>query len=103
VEVLQNSCNPGFVKLGQILGKDKLFSYIDKFGFGEKNGIDLNGGYLYTPYVVSDVVGKSLDEAKKLICNFTVITTGEGHTVLEQTPAAGEKVEDMSKVRLLLG
>lgn len=43
LQVLQNSCNPGFVKLGQMLGKDKLFSYIDKFGFGEKTGIDLNG------------------------------------------------------------
>ena len=26
LQVLQNSCNPGFVKLGQLLGKDKLFS-----------------------------------------------------------------------------
>ena len=43
LQVLQNSCNPGFVKLGQLLGKEKLFSYIDKFGFGEKTGIDLTG------------------------------------------------------------
>ena len=43
MEVLQNSCNPGFVKLGQLLGKDRLFSYLDKFGFGEKTGIDLSG------------------------------------------------------------
>lgn len=43
LQVLQNSCNPGFVKMGQLLGKEKLFSYIDKFGFGEKTGIDLNG------------------------------------------------------------
>ena len=43
LEVLQNSCNPGFVKLGQLLGKERLFSYINKFGFGEKTGIDLNG------------------------------------------------------------
>ena len=101
MEVLQNSCNPGFVKLGQLLGKDKLFSYLDKFGFGEKTGIDLsgegrgiifplskvgdlelvttafgqgisvtpiqqvsavsavvNGGYLYTPYVVNNILEK---------------------------------------------
>lgn len=29
--------------LGQKLGKEKLFEYIDKFGFGKKTGIDLNG------------------------------------------------------------
>ena len=43
LEVVQNSCNPGFVMLGQKLGKEKLFSYIEKFGFGKKTGIDLNG------------------------------------------------------------
>ena len=43
LEVLQNSCNPGFVKLGQLLGKERLFSYINKFGFGEKTGVDLSG------------------------------------------------------------
>ena len=41
LEVVQNSCNPGFVELGERLGKDKLFEYIKKFGFGEKTGIDL--------------------------------------------------------------
>lgn len=35
--------NPGFVKLGQLLGKETLFDYIDKFGFGNKTGVDLNG------------------------------------------------------------
>ena len=43
LEVVENSCNPGFVNLGLKLGKEKLFSYIDKFGFGKKTGIDLNG------------------------------------------------------------
>ena len=43
LQVLQNSCNPGFVKMGQLLGKETLFDYIDKFGFGAKTGVDLNG------------------------------------------------------------
>ncbi|ENH98333.1 stage V sporulation protein D (sporulation-specific penicillin binding protein) [Gracilibacillus halophilus YIM-C55.5] len=43
MEVVQNSCNPGFVELGQRLGKEKLFSYIDQFGFGQETGIDLQG------------------------------------------------------------
>ena len=43
LQVVENSCNPGFVELGNRLGKEKLFEYIDKFGFGKKTGIDLNG------------------------------------------------------------
>lgn len=43
LQVVENSCNPGFVVLGQRLGKEKLFDYIDKFGFGMKSGIDLTG------------------------------------------------------------
>ncbi len=292
MEVLQNSCNPGFVRLGQLLGKQKLFSYINKFGFGEKTGVDLNGegkgiifplsrvgnvelatsafgqgvsvtpiqqvmavssvvngGYLYTPYIVKNisdntntvvkeynktlkrkvissetsaimrvalenvvakgggksafiegyriggktgtaqksengvylsnnyimsfmsvvpannpeavlylaidnpkhtamlssytttpiarrilldiidalkiekqkgqikkdlewndkitykvpnVIGKSLTEAKKLLANFEIVTEGDGEKVLEQSPTAGEVIEDRSKVRILL-
>ena len=43
LEVVENSCNPGFVELGNRLGKEKLFEYINNFGFGTKTGIDLNG------------------------------------------------------------
>ena len=43
LEVVQNSCNPGFVELGNRLGKETLFDYINKFGYGKKTGIDLNG------------------------------------------------------------
>lgn len=43
LQVVQNSCNPGFVELGRRIGKDTLFEYINKFGFGKKTGIDLNG------------------------------------------------------------
>ena len=35
--------NPGFVILGQRLGKKTLFKYINDFGFGSPTGIDLNG------------------------------------------------------------
>ena len=43
LEVVENSCNPGFVNLGLMLGKDTLMNYITEYGFGEKTGIDLNG------------------------------------------------------------
>lgn len=43
LQVVENSCNPGFVQLGLKLGKDKLFNYLKLFGFGTKTGVDLNG------------------------------------------------------------
>lgn len=58
LEVVENSCNPGFVSLGMNLGKEKLFSYIRNFGFGEKTGIDLQGegsGILFKPEAVGPV------------------------------------------------
>lgn len=58
LQVVENSCNPGFVELGMRLGKESLFEYIDKFGFGEKTGIDLNGeasGILFNLDQVTDL------------------------------------------------
>jgi stage V sporulation protein D (sporulation-specific penicillin-binding protein) len=55
MQVVQNSCNPGFVALGQKIGKEKLFDYIDKFGFGKKTGIDLNGEASGIIFDVDDV------------------------------------------------
>jgi stage V sporulation protein D (sporulation-specific penicillin-binding protein) len=52
LEVVQNSCNPGFVELGQRLGSELLFKYIHNFGFGEKTGIDMQGeqkGIIFKP------------------------------------------------------
>ena len=43
LQVVQNSCNPGFVVMGQKLGKQKLYEYVEKFGMTKKTGIDLNG------------------------------------------------------------
>lgn len=102
LEVVENSCNPGFIEMGNRIGSDKLLDYIHKFGFGEKTGSNLageasgilfskegfgpvesattafgqgvsvtpiqqvqavaaaiNGGTLYTPYIISRVVGSN--------------------------------------------
>ncbi|NEZ40462.1 penicillin-binding transpeptidase domain-containing protein [Paenibacillus alvei] len=41
---LEKSSNVAFVKLGlEKLGKEKLFNYIDRFGFTHPTGIELNG------------------------------------------------------------
>ncbi|GMX66876.1 stage V sporulation protein D [Paenibacillus elgii] len=58
LKVVENSCNPGFVVMGQRLGKEKLFEYIYNFGFGRKTGIDLGGeenGIMFKPSRVGPV------------------------------------------------
>ena len=58
LQVVENSCNPGFVNLGLKLGKEKLFDYIRKFGFGTKTGVDLNGeadGILFNVDKIGDL------------------------------------------------
>ncbi len=42
-EILQNSCNVGFMEIGKRIGKEKLNDYIKKLGFGKVSGIDLPG------------------------------------------------------------
>ncbi len=43
LEVVENSCNPGFIEIGQRLGSDKLGKYIQNFGFGESTGSGIAG------------------------------------------------------------
>lgn len=42
-ECLLNSCNPGFIQIGQRVGYDNFWNYYQAFGFSEKTGIDLPG------------------------------------------------------------
>ncbi|KAA0966604.1 stage V sporulation protein D [Sporosarcina sp. ANT_H38] len=43
LEVVENSCNPGFIEIGQRLGPKKLSKYIKDFGFGESTGSGIAG------------------------------------------------------------
>ena len=42
-QALMNSCNPVFIGLGQRLGVDTYYNYLERFGFLSKTGIDLPG------------------------------------------------------------
>ncbi len=117
LEVVENSCNTGFVVMGQQLGTNLLMEYVSDFGFGTKTGIDLNGeskgilfdvedmgpletattafgqgvsvtpvqqvnalsaaingGTLYTPYIVSSFLDPETNSALKII-NPTAVRT----------------------------
>ncbi|SFM00060.1 stage V sporulation protein D (sporulation-specific penicillin-binding protein) [Gracilibacillus orientalis] len=138
LEVVQNSCNPGFIVLGQKLGKERLFSYIEDFGFGQKTGIDLqgeangilfdldnvgpvelattafgqgvsvtpiqqvmavsaavNGGYLYEPYVakafLDPVTGEEVDKTEPVLKNRIISsdTSKKVREALESVVAVG--------------
>lgn len=140
-EVIQKSSNVGTIKIGLSLGRERLYEYIKRFGFGQKTGIDLpgevsgwvrhpskwsgtsigaisigqevavtplqvlrayaviaNGGFLVSPYVVSEVkspegntVFKRTPENKRILSERTVnifreilkTVTEEGGTALE--------------------
>ena len=84
LQVVQNSCNPGFVELGRRLGKDNLFKYIDKFGFGKKTGIDLNGegkGILF-----------SLDRVGPVELATTAFGQGVSVTAIQQVAAVSAAI-----------
>ncbi len=58
VEILKNSCNMGFAQLGKMIGKENLNKYIQRFGFGQKTGIDLPGeakGIIKKTQDISDI------------------------------------------------
>ncbi len=57
-EVLMNSCNPSLVDIGLKVGKDKLYRYINGFGFGNLPGSGLpgeSGGIVRAVKYVRDV------------------------------------------------
>ena len=66
---------------------------------GQEKDLEWNDKVIYT---VPDVVGKSLSEAKKELYNFQIIVKGEGEKIVEQSPKAGERVEDQSKIRIFV-
>lgn len=42
-QIVENSCNVGFVHVGLALGLEKYYQYLNGFGFGRKTNIDLPG------------------------------------------------------------
>lgn len=42
-QILQNSCNVGFMELGARLGEEKLYEYMIKYGLGQVTNVDLPG------------------------------------------------------------
>lgn len=70
-QVVQNSCNPGFVKVGLDMGKEKFYKYINAFGFGAKTGVNLAG----------EAAGIIIPEKKVTPINLATISIGQSISV----------------------
>lgn len=57
-QILENSCNPGFIKVSSMLGVTKFCEYVKAFGFLGKTGIDISGessGVFFDPKTMGPV------------------------------------------------
>ena len=54
-------------------------------------------------YTVENVVGKTPKEAQSILSKYNIEYSGNGNIVIEQSPKAGTRLEEQSKVRLMLG
>jgi cell division protein FtsI (penicillin-binding protein 3) len=68
-EVIEKSSNVGAIKVGQRLGRDRLYDYLTRFGLGSRTGIDFPGeasGLLRPPQQWSEVSLASLSIGQEL-------------------------------------
>jgi cell division protein FtsI (penicillin-binding protein 3) len=68
-EVIEKSSNVGAIKVGQRIGKERLYDYLTRFGLGSRTGVDFPGeaqGLLRPPQQWSEVSLASLSIGQEL-------------------------------------
>ncbi|WP_093687471.1 stage V sporulation protein D [Sporolituus thermophilus] len=70
-QVVENSCNVGFVNIGLRLGSEAFYDYIEEFGFGRLTGIDLPG----------EAKGILIDKTKVKPINIATMAIGQSIAV----------------------
>ena len=97
---VQNSCNPVFMIVGEMLGAELFYDYLVRFGFNQKTGIDLPGeavGIMYTPERMGPVelatmaFGQSLTITPLQLVRAAAATINGGYLV---TPHIGMRLID---------
>lgn len=108
-EVVENSCNVGFVQLGLELGQEKFYQYVKNFGFGQKTDLDLIGEA--TGILIPESRLKSVDLARvafgqsisvtpvQLVSAVSAVANGgqllKPHIVRQITNSNGEVIKDL--------
>ncbi|HUQ85008.1 MAG TPA: penicillin-binding protein 2 [Candidatus Limnocylindrales bacterium] len=111
-DVIKRSDNTGMVYIGQSLGLDRMMSYINKFGFGEQTGIDLQGEVVpsirprdswYPIDLATSSFGQGITVTPiQLLTAFSAIANNgnrmEPHVVSKITTVDGESIEIKPKL-----
>ncbi len=103
LEGVHRSSNVAFVKIGyEMLGKERLFSYINDFGFGHKTGIDLKNeatgvvkgeNQRYPLDVATTTFGQGIAVTPMQMVKATSIIANGGYSV---TPHLTKEIKDAS-------
>ena len=81
-EAVANSCNPAFIAIGQALGAEKFYDYLEDFGFLGATGIDMQGESQLSP-VPNLVWPRDKFTSANGITNLATASFGQG---LQVTP-----------------
>ena len=79
---MANSCNPAFLAIGQALGAEKFYDYLEDFGFLGATGIDMQGESQLSP-VPNLVWPRDKFTSANGITNLATASFGQG---LQVTP-----------------
>lgn len=90
-EIVENSCNVGFVEVGMELGLARYFNYVEKFGFGQKTGIDLPGEA--TGILVNKKNAKQIDLGTMAMGQANAVTPIQLVTAVAAVANNGQKMQ----------
>ncbi len=90
-EIVENSCNVGFVQVGLELGLSRYFSYVEKFGFGKATGIDLPGEA--AGILVDKTNAKQIDLATMAMGQANAVTPIQLITAVSAVANNGQKMQ----------
>ncbi|MDD5937779.1 MAG: penicillin-binding transpeptidase domain-containing protein [Clostridiales bacterium] len=82
-QAVANSCNPAFIAIGQALGAEKFYDYLEDFGFLEATGIDMQGESKINPVSAGLIWSREKFTSANGITNLATASFGQG---LQVTP-----------------
>ena len=79
-QAVANSCNVAFITIGQALGAEKFYDYLEDFGFLEATGIDMQGESKLSP-VPNLIWPRSLFTSANGLSNLATASFGQGFQI----------------------